>query len=284
MAYSFFLSILICFMTITSGASLICYQCDDVWITPPNLKLPTGCLKMEVNHTYCTMSYVFYDDVRGYVQIKSESGHEAYHYDEDFALLGLTMRSNGSFQYGVTYHCVTDGCNQPDLDKIKLLFSSTTIDHNTDRIVPLLYTTTPSNPVVCSNYTNYTDPSNCYKQNDTNMGCSRCFTKIDGATNGICANCLGNIDPDFDILGDERAYLLKTRTTENHFYNVHCNIRECNTMENIQKVQKLHRYDFDYDKFMRKSISSLLFINRYLICFQTIFVLFLNCSVKRFAF
>ena len=269
----YLLKIIIWFIAIKSGASLICYQCDDVWITPPHLKVPSGCVKMEVNHTYCTMTYIFYDDVRGYVRIKSETGHAAYHYDEDFALLGLTIRSNGSFQYGVTYHCITDGCNEPNLDRIKLLFSSTTIDHNTNTILPLLYTTSPESPVVCSNYTNYTNPGECYKQNNTNIGCSRCFTTIDGATNEICATCLGNIDQPFDILGDERAYLLKTRTTKNHYYDVYCNIRACNTMENIQKVQKLHRYDFDYDQFLEKSISSSLFINKYL----SIFILLFYC-------
>ncbi|CAF4732698.1 unnamed protein product [Rotaria sp. Silwood1] len=222
------------------------------------------------------MTIVFNDDVNGYIQIQSESTHQAYHYDEDFALLGLTMRSNGSFQYGITYHCLTDGCNEPKLNKLQLLFNSTTIEHNINTILPLLYTATPETPLTCSKYTNYTDPNNCYKQEEINIVCSRCFTTINGITNTVCANCLENVEKFFDLLRDERAYLLKTRKTSNHYYEVYCNIPECNRIDKIQQIQKLHRYDFDYDQFMGKSTSSLLFLNKNIIYFYIIIVFIWN--------
>ena len=276
MKFSSGLSFLILILTIELGATLICYQCNDTWVTPMDLKPPIGCVRMDVNQTYCTMTIVFADDDKGYIQISSETAHQAYHYDEDFALLGLTMRSNRSLQYGVTYHCLTDGCNDPKLDKIQILFDSTTIEHDINNILSLLYTQTPENPVICSKYTNSTDPNKCYEGEETNITCSRCFTRIDGITNSVCANCLENTEQIFDIIDDERAYLLKTRTTKNHHYEVYCNIRECNRMDNIQQVQKLHRYDFDYDKFLGKSISSLLFINSNTIYFQLIILFILN--------
>ncbi|CAM4928254.1 unnamed protein product [Rotaria socialis] len=254
-------------------ASLICYQCDDIWVTTTNLKLPTNCVRMNVNKTYCAMTIVFNNNINGYVQITSENGHQAYHYDEDFVLLGLTMRSDGSFTYGLTYHCLADGCNEPSLKKIQLLFDSTTIEHNIKTILRLLYIRTPERPLPCSKYTNCTDPNTCYQPKEINVVCSRCFTTINGITNAICAHCLENVKPIFDILDDERAYLLKAKTTKNHHYEVYCNMPECNRLDKIQQIQKLHRYDFDYDRFMGKSISSLLLSNKNIIYFH----LFILC-------
>jgi hypothetical protein len=276
MKFSSGLCFLIFIVTIELGASLVCYQCNDTSVTTTDLKPPTDCARMDVNHTYCTMTIVFADNAQGYIQINSETAHKKYHYDEDFALLGLTIRSNQSLVYGVTYHCLTDGCNEPKIDKIQLLFDSTIIEHNITKILSLLYTKTPDNPVICWNYTNATDPNKCREEDERNAGCSKCFTIIDGINNAVCANCSEDTEQTFDVLDDERAYLLKTRTTKNHHYEVYCNIRECNTMDNIQQVQKLHRYVFDYDKFLGKSISSLLFVNKNIIYFHLIILFIWN--------
>lgn len=276
MKFSSGLSFLIFILAIELGATLVCYQCNDTLVTPTDLKPPTGCVKMNVNQTYCTMTIVFTDDAKGKIEISSETAHRAYHYDEDFALLGLTIRSNRSLQYGVTYHCLTEGCNKPELNKIQLLFDSTKIEHNITNILSLLYTQTPEYPVICSKYTNSTDPNKCYEGEGANITCSKCSTRIDGITNSVCANCSENTEQIFDVIDDERAYLLKTRTTKTHHYEVYCNIRECNRMDNIQQVQKLHRYDFDYDKFLGKSISSLLFVNSSIIYFHLIILFIWN--------
>ena len=170
------------------------------------------------------MGIVFNDDGKGYIDIQSETFHQGYGYNEDFALLGLTIKNNGSYGYGVTYHCLTDGCNEPKLSKLQLLLDSTTIEHNISAILPLLYTPTPMSPLICSKDTNFTNPNRCYSEEQISILCLTCLMSIDGRTNSICANCSGDVQIISDVLNDERAYLLKTRKTSNHHFEVHCNI------------------------------------------------------------
>ncbi|CAF3902834.1 unnamed protein product, partial [Rotaria sp. Silwood1] len=99
MVFSCGLTFLIFVLAVKSSSSLICYQCDGIVIIAMNLTTPPGCVKM--------------DDIR--ITVGSETSHQAYGYNGNFVLLGLTMRSNGSYEYGFTYHCLTDGCNEPKL-------------------------------------------------------------------------------------------------------------------------------------------------------------------------
>jgi len=245
-------------------------------VTSTNLTTPSGCFKMNVNKTYCTIGINFKTDRKEYINIQSETYHQAYGYNEDFVLLGLTIKSNGLYAYGLTYHCLTDGCNEPTLTKLQLLFNSTTIEHKIDTIVPLLYTSTPDIPLICSRYTNFTNPDTCYSQEAISFLCLRCSMSIDGITNSMCGKCLENVEIISDLLDDERAYLLKTRKTNNHNFVVHCNIHECNTMDKIEQIRKLYRYDFDYNQFMGQSISALVFYNKNIIYFSGIILLIWN--------
>jgi hypothetical protein len=191
-------------------------------------------------------------------------------------LLGLTIESSGSYEYGLTYHCLTNGCNEPRLSKLQLLLNSTTIEHNIGTILPLLYTPTPEIPLNCSKYTNFTDPNTCYSQEQISNLCLTCLTSIDGITNSMCAYCSENAEIISDLLVDERAYLLKTRKTSNHHFEVHCNVRECNGMDKIEEIQKHYRYDFDYNKFMGQSNSVLVSYNKNIIYFCVIILLIWN--------
>ncbi|CAF1027013.1 unnamed protein product [Rotaria sordida] len=276
MLFSYGLSFLILILTIKSGSCLICYQCDEIVVTAANLTTPPGCNKMNVNKTYCTIGIDFNNDDTGRMNIESETYHQAYGYNEDFVLLGLTIKSSGSYGYGLTYHCLTDGCNEPKLSKLQLLLNSITIEHNVDVILPLLYVPTPDIPLTCSRYTNFTNPNECYSQEQSSIFCVICFTSIDGIKNSICSDCLDNDDLISDLLLDERAYLLKTRKTSNHNFEVHCNIRECNRMDKIEQLRKLYRYDFDYNKFASQSISAWAFYNKNMIFFNVIILLILN--------
>jgi hypothetical protein len=276
MLFSCGLSILIFILSMKSGSSLTCYQCDNIAVTATNLTAPSGCIELVVNKTYCTITIVFYNDGNGYINIESETSHRAYGYNEDFVLLGLTIKNNGSYEYGLTYHCLTDGCNEPKLSKLQLLLNSSTIEHNIDTIVPLLYTPTPASPLNCSRYTNFTNPNTCYSQEQIGILCLTCLASIDGTTNTMCAVCSGNATLISILLRDERAYLLKTRKTSNHHFEVHCNIRECNGMEEIEQIRKLYRYDFDYNEFIGASKSALLFYNKNMIYFYVIILLIWN--------
>ena len=276
MIFSFGLSFLIFILKMRFGSSLICFQCDQIVITATNLTTPPGCIQMHVNKTYCTIGIDYNNDGKGYLNVQSETSHQAFHYNEDFVLLGLTIKSDRSYAYGFTYHCLTDGCNEPKLNKLQLLLNSTTIEHNIMAILPSLYTSTPEIPLICSRYTNFTNPDTCYSQESTGILCLRCSTSIDGITNSICTICLGNVEIISTLLMDERAYLLKTRKTSNHNFVVHCNIQECNRMDKIEQVRKLYRYDFDYDKFMGQSTSALIFYNKNMIYFFVIILLIWN--------
>ncbi|CAF2592208.1 unnamed protein product [Rotaria sp. Silwood2] len=272
MIFIYRLSFLTFILTIRSSLSLICYQCDEILVTATNLTTPSGCFKMDVNKTYCTIEIGFNDDRKGYINIQSETYHQAYGYNEDFVLLGLTIKSNGSYEYGFTYHCLTDGCNEPKLSKLQLLLNSTTIEHDISTILPLLYSPIPQIPLMCSKYTNFTNPNACYSQEQIWILCLTCLTCIDGITNSLCSDCFGNVEIISDLLLDERAYLLKTRKTSNHNFVVHCNIRECNRMDKIEQIRKLYRYDFDYNQFMGQSISAFVFYNKNMIYFYVIFL------------
>ncbi|CAF1345458.1 unnamed protein product [Rotaria sp. Silwood1] len=256
MVFSCGLTFLIFVLAVKSSSSLICYQCDGIVIIAMNLTTPPGCVKM--------------DDIR--ITVGSETSHQAYGYNGNFVLLGLTMRSNGSYEYGFTYHCLTDGCNEPKLSKLQLLLDSTTIEHDIDKILPLLYTATPEAALICSRYTNFTDPNRCYSE-EINILCLTCLSSIDGITNSLCEKCLENAEIISNLLLDERAYLLKT---SNHNFVVHCNIQECNRMDKIEQIRKLYRYDFDYDKFFGRSRSALLFYNKNIIYFFVIILLIWN--------
>jgi hypothetical protein len=269
------LSFLIFILTIGSGSSLICYQCDTIVITASNLTTPPGCIKTVVNKTYCTIGINFYGADKGDLTIQSETAHQAFGYNEEFVLLGLTINSDGSYGYGLIYHCLTDDCNQPKLSKLQLLWDSTTIDHNVNTIVPYLYTPTPEVSLTCSRYTNFTNPDTCYSKEPIGNLCLTCLASIDGITNSICAYCLENVQIISELLNDERAYLLKTRERNNHEFQIRCNIPWCNRMDNIQRIQQLHRYDFDIDKFNAQSKSSLLLYNKFIIPFFAI-ILFIS--------
>ncbi|UJR34399.1 hypothetical protein I4U23_021806 [Adineta vaga] len=256
MTYSYGLSFLFFLLIIDFGASLICYQCDKMVVTPSNITAPSNCMKTNVDQMFCTIEIDFHNGELGYLTIKSETAHQAFGYKEDFALLGLYIKNDGSYVYGITYHCLTDGCNEPKLSK--LLFESTTIDHNATAIVPLLYTSQPPVPVACEKYTNFTNPDTCYSKEPVGDLCLRCLASIDGITNSMCAYCLKNVEIVTNLLDDERAYFVKTRKTSNHELIIRCNIPDCNRMNNIQQIQKLYRYNFDYDKFNSRSTSALL--------------------------
>ncbi|CAF4327886.1 unnamed protein product [Adineta steineri] len=76
------------------------------------------------------------------------------------------------------------------------------------------------------------------------------------------------------LLRDERAYMLKTRNTTNHNFELHCNRPYCNRMDSIERVKHLYRYNFDYDKSPGNSTSNLILYNKNIIfCF--IFILFI---------
>ncbi|CAF1216175.1 unnamed protein product [Rotaria sp. Silwood1] len=276
MVFSYGLSFLIFILIIKSGSCLICYQCDELVVTATNLTTPPRCIKMDVNKTYCTIEIDFKNDGKGYVNINSETYHQAYGYNEDFVLFGLTIKSNGSYEYGFTYHCLTNGCNEPKLSKLELLLNSTIIEHNTSIILPLLYTSTPEIPLTCSRYTNFTNPNECYSQEQLSTFCITCLTSINGITNSICSDCFDNAETISDLLLDERAYLLKKRKTSNHNFEVHCNIPECNRMDKIEQLRKLYRYDFDYNKFLSQSVSTSAFCKKTMIFFNVIILFIWN--------
>ena len=267
---------LVFMLTVKSGSSLSCYHCDEHEVTATSITVPSGCSKKDVNDMYCTIDIDFGADAKGHMSIQSETSHRAYGYNEDFVLLGLTIQRDGSYGYGFTYHCLTNGCNEPKLAKLQLLLNSTTIEHNIDAILPLLYTSAPDSPVNCSRYTNFTDSTKCYSSEQSNISCSTCFATMDGITNSMCIDCLEKHELIVDLLVDERAYLLKSRKTSNHNFTVHCNIQECNQLEKIERIRKLYRYDFDTDRFITQSISTSLFSNHKMICFTAIILLILN--------
>ncbi|CAF3682324.1 unnamed protein product [Adineta steineri] len=267
------LSFLLLILTIKHCSSLICYQCNEIVITSSNLTTPSGCTKMNVDKIYCTITIVLHNNDIGYLNVESETAHQAFGYNEDFVLLGLTVKNNGSYEYGLTYHCLTDGCNEPKLNKIQLLLNSTTIDHYTNNIIHELYTITPEIPLICSNYTNSTTPDKCFSHDHKRAVCVTCVASIDGITNSVCMDCLTTSDLS-TLLRDERAYMLKTRNTTNHNFELHCNRPYCNRMDSIERVKHLYRYNFDYDKFPGNSTSNLILYNKNIIfCF--IFILFI---------
>ncbi|CAF1455149.1 unnamed protein product [Adineta ricciae] len=243
-------------------------------VTASNITTPSNCTKKNVDQLYCTIAIDFYDRDTGYLTVQSETAHQAFGYKEDFALLGLYIKSDGSYIYGVTYHCLTDGCNEPRFSKF--LFESITIDHNSTAIVPLLYTTQPSVPLTCAKYTNFTNPDTCYSKEPAGDSCLRCLASIDGITNSMCAYCLKTTEIITNLLDDERAYFLKTRKTSNHEFIIRCNIPECNRMNNIQQIQKLYRYYFDYDKFDSRSTSALIFHDKNIVSFFLIILFIWN--------
>ncbi|CAF3197720.1 unnamed protein product [Rotaria sp. Silwood2] len=98
MVFSYGFGFLIFMLTIKSGSSLICYQCDELVVTATNFTTPPGCVKVDVNKTYCTIGVLFKDDGKGCVTINSETYHQAYGYNEDFVLLGLIIKSSGSYE------------------------------------------------------------------------------------------------------------------------------------------------------------------------------------------
>ncbi|CAF1595104.1 unnamed protein product [Rotaria sp. Silwood1] len=192
-----------------------------------NLTTPSGCIKIDVNKTYCTIGIIFKHYGKGYINIASEIYHPAYGYNEDFVLLGLTIKAVGHMNMVLLIHCLTDDCNELKLSKLQLLLNSTTIEHNTDIILPLLYMSTPEIPLTCSRYTNFTNPNACCSQKQSCILCVACFTSINGITNSMCSDYFNNAEMISNLL-DERAYILKTRKTSNHNFVVHCNIRKCN--------------------------------------------------------
>ena len=263
-------------IVIRSSSSLLCYRCDQSLVTTTNITMPAGCSKVDVNDTYCAISIDFNTNGRAYMSIQSETAHQGYGYNEDFVLLGLTIKRNGSYGYGFTYHCLTDGCNEPKLNELQRLLNSTIIEHNIDAILPLLCATTPEISISCARYTNLSNPNECFSSKQKNISCSTCFTTIDGKTNSICSDCLGSTQMISELLVDERAYLLKRKKTSNHRFAVQCNIRECNRIDQIERVRKLYRYDFDYDQFLAPSMSASLASNKKPICFFTVVLLFFN--------
>ncbi|CAF3641806.1 unnamed protein product [Rotaria sp. Silwood1] len=225
--FSYDLSFFIFILIIKTGSCLICYQCDEIVVTAMNLTTPSGCIKIDVNKTYCTIGIIFKHYGKGYINIASEIYHRAYGYNEDFVLLGLTIKAVGHMNMVLLIHCLTDDCNELKLSKLQLLLNSTTIEHNTDIILPLLYMSTPEIPLTCSRYTNFTNPNACCSQKQSCILCVACFTSINGITNSMCSDYFNNAEMISNLL-DERAYILKTRKTSNHNFVAHCNIRKCN--------------------------------------------------------
>ena len=245
-------------------SSLKCYQCEshaDFWIDDKTLpSFPSNCSVIEAEYQ-CTASIRWFT--------LKDGKESCINYDHDLDLRFLPKNSSFSFVFagmereletastrGLIYSCTTDNCNNGE--SLKQALSSLTLKEN---FAPL--------DVLFSNGTaNFTDQSSCVDfSNSTHLDCPMQASPLSScpiclllemespSSPELCARCPKEpVRPvDLEFVQRRVFFFLSTRTRMADTVTLSCRTKGCNALNNVKRIHRLSRLEFDFKKFFSSS-------------------------------
>jgi hypothetical protein len=245
-------------------SSLKCYKCDeshfDFWVDVKTFpSFPTNCSSVEAKHQ-CTgfiQWFTLPDGKESSIDYLDE--FEVLPKDSSlfFVLAGVYRELRTASTRALVYSCTTDNCNNQT--SLKQALASLTLEEN---FAPL--------DVLFANDTkNFTEQSSCVDfSNSTHLECpssasplSSCaaclLLEIDSSSREFCARCPKELPiMRVDFVERQVFFFLENRTRLADSSTLVCRTKGCNELDNVNKIHKLSKLEFDFKKFFPSLSSS----------------------------
>jgi len=159
--------------------------------------------------------------------------------------------------HSLGYICLSDNCN--DEMTLKRILRSLVIEEKfAQELIPLLEIVSPFDPksAACYDFINSTD--DCPRTDLSS--CQRCEISVDrqpSPTQQICASCPDYSEVDNSV-SHQIIFLLDSRTQEQDIAKVNCQLKACNSMDNINRVYKASNITFNFGEFFQNSSDNTL--------------------------
>ncbi len=247
-------------------SSLSCYSCKlilvNYLVTSDTVPSFTEC-KL-VNSTDCSI-VVSWDltDMITTIVVDTQMAPPPQNVTEDFItpIAFMEMISNQEtalLSHALFFSCMSsDKCN--DETNLKRILRSLVIeDKFHQELYPLLKSVSPFDPnsAACFEFSNATD--DCPSKDLDH--CRRCQTTVDksfSVSSKVCATC-----PRYSIDANgvirSAIFLLNNRTQLVDHVELDCQLKGCNSLDNINRIYKASKITFDFDKFVRNSLHKTL--------------------------
>ena len=154
------------------------------------------------------------------------------------------------------YVCLSDKCND-EMNLKRILRSLIIQDKFAQELVPLLQIVSPFDPqsAACYDFKNSTEdcPS-------TDLStCRRCEISVDQQPSSslqICATC-PYYSEDNNSITRQAMFILDSRTQSQNIAKLNCQLKACNSVDNVNQVYKASRITFDFSEFFKNVSNNL---------------------------
>ncbi len=196
---------------------------------------------------YCLASLIWQLNGKTEVYYDPSGIHSSF----ETVVVSVEREASEAGQYSgersITYRCSSSDtpCNTPE--KLKRVLAATTFpdDEQVNQLNTII-AVTPFDSTSCFihpfNWTDY-DPADF-------INCKRCLVIADYSTSQLCATCPKGSPNDINFFDHSTSYVLNNRTQWMDSITLECQAgRQCNSLTNVERIQKATINKFDFDKF-----------------------------------
>jgi hypothetical protein len=146
------------------------------------------------------------------------------------------------------YVCLSDKCN--DEVNLKQILRLLVIEEKfAQELIPLLQIVSPFDPLAAACYEFNNSTEDC-PSTDLNT-CQRCHISIDkqpSPSQQICATC-SQFSEDSNSVSHQSMFLLKSQIQSQNVAKINCQLKGCNSINNVNRVYETSKITFDFVEF-----------------------------------
>jgi hypothetical protein len=150
------------------------------------------------------------------------------------------------------YVCLSDKCN--DEVTLKQILRSLVIEEKfAQELIPLLQIVSPFDPVAATCYELNNSTEDC-PSTDLRT-CQRCHISIDkqpSPSQQICATC-PQFSDNSNSVSRQSMFLLTSQTQMQNVAKINCQLKGCNSINNVNRVYETSKITFDFGEFFKQS-------------------------------
>ncbi|CAF2968245.1 unnamed protein product, partial [Rotaria sp. Silwood2] len=239
--------------------SLQCYFCEGGFTlnyTVTSDTVPSFSKCQLVNGGICWITVIWnQNDGNSNILVDSINTRFANYASERIIMTSADMKvvhqhESSQVNHSFGYVCMSDKCN--DEMSLKRILRSLVIEEKfSQELTPLLEIVSPfdAHSAACYDFNNST--LDCPSTDlDT---CQRCQISVDKETSSsqqICATC-PYYSEDVNSVSRQVMFLLDSRIQSQNIAKINCQLKACNSIDNVNRVYNTSKITFDFGKFFK---------------------------------
>ncbi len=238
-------------------SSLHCYSCEGGFIlnyTVTNNTVPSFSKCQVVSGGICWFT-VLWDRNRNQSSILVDSiDARSTNYAVEHIIMAtadmyvIKQHEIPQVNHSFGYVCLSDKCN--DEVNLKQILRLLVIEEKfAQELIPLLQIVSPFDPLAAACYEFNNSTEDC-PSTDLNT-CQRCHISIDkqpSPSQQICATC-SQFSEDSNSVSHQSMFLLKSQIQSQNVAKINCQLKGCNSINNVNRVYETSKITFDFVEF-----------------------------------